>query len=84
MQISRWTVSVLLAGVLLTGGNLSRLPAADDPTWPQWRGPNRDGKVLSGSWPDSLGEPRLKPLWRVELPPRLRILFVNEIAGSGR
>jgi len=69
MAISRLTVSVLLAGVLLINGGGPRLRAADEQTWPQWRGPNRDGKVLSGSWPDSLSEPRLKPLWRVELPP---------------
>src|SRR5690349_2388736 len=40
--------------------------AADQPTWPQWRGPTRDGFVTPGTeWPNSLKE--LKPLWRVDL-----------------
>ncbi|MEO1999861.1 MAG: PQQ-binding-like beta-propeller repeat protein, partial [Planctomycetaceae bacterium] len=69
MAISRLTVSVLLASVLLINGGGPRLRAADDQTWPQWRGPNRNGEVTSGSWPDSLSDPRLKQLWRVELPP---------------
>ncbi|MBN2292605.1 MAG: PQQ-binding-like beta-propeller repeat protein [Pirellulales bacterium] len=36
-------------------------------TWPQWRGPNRDGFISGPSWPDSLAEDRLKLLWRVDL-----------------
>ena len=37
--------------------------------WPQWRGPTRDGLVVSGEkpWPDSLSDSHLKPVWRVEL-----------------
>ena len=69
MANARLIVSVVLSGILLIHGSGPRLGAADDPAWPQWRGPHRDGKVLSGSWPDSLDESRLKPLWRVELPP---------------
>ncbi len=38
-------------------------------TWPQWRGPHRDGTVSGDAWPDSLQGPHLVRLWRIELPP---------------
>lgn len=45
------------------------VPAALDTaaldTWPQWRGPQRDGHVGSGSWPSDLQS--LQESWRVEL-----------------
>lgn len=40
-----------------------------EPSWPQWRGPTRDGRISDGAWPDSLAEDRLKELWRVPLGP---------------
>jgi outer membrane protein assembly factor BamB len=36
-------------------------------TWPQWRGPNRDGTLAGTKLPESLKE--LKPLWKVALGP---------------
>ncbi|MDP7274287.1 MAG: PQQ-like beta-propeller repeat protein [Planctomycetaceae bacterium] len=69
MAIVRLAMSVLLAGVVLIWGNGGLLWAADGPSWPQWRGPNRDGSVSSGSWPDRLQGPHLTQRWRVELPP---------------
>ncbi len=53
---------------------LSLAPAlgvAQEPTtWPQWRGPTRDGKINSEhTWPDSLQGDALKKLWRVDLGP---------------
>ncbi|MEM7583349.1 MAG: PQQ-binding-like beta-propeller repeat protein [Acidobacteriota bacterium] len=42
------------------------LPAADwEDTWPQWRGPHRDGRAGGPAWPDGLGG--LRAEWRVEL-----------------
>lgn len=38
-------------------------------TWPQWRGPSRDGKIEPATWPDKLSEDHLKQVWRVELGP---------------
>ncbi|HCK15800.1 TPA: hypothetical protein DHW51_16885 [Candidatus Poribacteria bacterium] len=38
-------------------------------SWPQWRGPTRDGKVQNGQWLTSLDEKHLTTLWRVGLGP---------------
>jgi len=38
-------------------------------SWPQWRGPNRDGSLTGTKLPDSIAENRLKQIWRVELGP---------------
>jgi len=38
-------------------------------SWPQWRGPTRDGKVTGDGWPASLQGDHLRPQWRVELGP---------------
>lgn len=58
----------ILASLLLL--TLIAVPtwAADPPaTWPQWRGPQRDGTVGGAAWPDSLQGEHLTQLWRVEL-----------------
>ncbi len=36
-------------------------------TWPQWRGPNRDGRINAAVWPDRLDETNLRLSWRVPL-----------------
>ena len=38
-------------------------------TWPQWRGPTRDGRVSGGAWPERLDADSLQRLWRVPLGP---------------
>lgn len=39
-------------------------------TWPQWRGPTRDGQVDSASaWPDRLTDNEMKQVWRTPLGP---------------
>ena len=45
------------------------LGAAENASWPQWRGPQRDGSVSSAPWPERLQETHLLQHWRVELPP---------------
>ena len=37
--------------------------------WPQWRGPQRDGKFEGPAWPNKLDTNHLKRTWRVELGP---------------
>lgn len=39
-------------------------------TWPQWRGPSRDGHApLTPAWPEDVDEATLTQRWRVELGP---------------
>lgn len=54
-----------LASILLLAG----LAQAADPgiaTWPQWRGPNRDGTTPGSPWPSSLSATNLTQLWKIE------------------
>ncbi len=37
--------------------------------WPQWRGPDRDGRIEGKAFPSSLGEKALRKQWRVDLGP---------------
>ena len=64
----RWILTAVLIGALgpHSGGILAEDTSG---TWPQWRGPQRDGSVSGDSWPDSLQSPQLSLLWRVTLPP---------------
>jgi outer membrane protein assembly factor BamB len=54
----------ILAGLLPI---LTQVTAAD--SWPQWRGPNRDGTINAPAWPKSLDEQNLRQRWKVELGP---------------
>ena len=56
--------------------------AADGPaTWPQWRGPNRDGQAAAAPvWPSALTEQTLAKKWRVELGPS----YSGPIVGEDR
>ncbi len=56
---------VLLIATLLASPCFAENPPASD-TWPQWRGPTRDGKVGGAAWPNSLKADRLKLRWRVD------------------
>lgn len=55
-----------LAGALAGASGAGTLRAD---IWPQWRGPNRDGKYSGADWPESLQGERLQRKWRVELGP---------------
>lgn len=58
MHILRVFVLVMLVS--------SSASAADPITWPQWRGPTRDGLVSGPGWPDKIDGDALKPIWRVD------------------
>lgn len=57
----------------------ARADTAD--AWSQWRGPNRDGFVAAGAWPDGLEQGRLERRWRVDLGPGYSGPVVGTIAG---
>ena len=61
------TTSTILLGLCLS---CSAQAADVRSTWPQWRGPSRDGQAAaSPAWPDELNEQTLAQKWRVELGP---------------
>jgi len=67
-----WFAQVLVGVVIAVGGIVAGSAGqAADPaeTWPQWRGPTRDGFVRGTAWPTSLAEDRLKLAWHVDLAP---------------
>lgn len=42
-------------------------PDASAATWPQWRGPTRDGRTGGEAWPDRLLPSRVREVWRADL-----------------
>jgi outer membrane protein assembly factor BamB len=71
---------IIFAIVLCAVVSCAQNPLSADPgeTWPQWRGPRRDGSVVAAAWPNGLQEPTLKQIWRTELPPSFSGPVVNE------
>ena len=58
--IGRWLVAVLVLGAL------SVPSVAQTSDWPQWRGPNRDGRAVGGALPAELPA-ALHQLWKVRV-----------------
>ncbi|MFO0801134.1 MAG: PQQ-binding-like beta-propeller repeat protein [Gemmataceae bacterium] len=56
------TRTVLLAAALAAAPAFAGEPS----TWPQWRGPTRDGLFTGPAWPDRLTDSSLKKLWRAD------------------
>jgi outer membrane protein assembly factor BamB len=58
-------------------------PAADPvpATWPQWRGPARDGFAAGPDWPDTLAGDALTQRWRVE---ELGPSYSGPVVGADR
>jgi len=73
-------LSIILAALV----SAIHLMAANDTTtassWPQWRGPDRDGLVSGPAWPDKLDAKHLREVWRVELGPS----YSGPIVGPDR
>jgi outer membrane protein assembly factor BamB len=56
-----------VVGLLLVGVTLFGAPR-DTSTWPQWRGPARDGTVSGPAWPGKL-QAAVTPRWSLSLAP---------------
>jgi len=66
MTMYRTQLVMLVAAVALWP--LTAIAADLEATWPQWRGPSRDGQApLTPVWPDRVDESALIQKWRVEL-----------------
>lgn len=64
----------VLAAMLTVGGAV--LAEGAENSWPQWRGPTRDGQFVGAAWPESLDG--LKQAWRVEIGPGYSGPIVSE------
>ena len=65
LPLSKTMKIFLLLSFLLHGIFSSGLGAS---SWPQWRGPNRDGMIKEGSpWPAKIDEKSLQESWRVKI-----------------
>lgn len=58
-----------LASIYLALGSAAAVPGDTLATWPQWRGPNRDGQIQAPAWPETLEGDAVHLLWRVPLGP---------------
>ena len=68
MKLFRTQLAMLVAAVTLCP--LTAIAADNTATWPQWRGPSRDGQAsLTPVWPDRVDDATLTQHWRVELGP---------------
>jgi outer membrane protein assembly factor BamB len=59
-----------MAALLCVGASvtLAEIPSPGAPeTWPQWRGPQRNGAVDSSAWPNTLDKSHLQSIWRQEI-----------------
>lgn len=66
--------ALAIAAFLFAGSGRS-----DSATWPQWRGPTRDGQVREAIWPEKLDTNHLERVWRVELGPS----YSGPVVGAG-
>jgi outer membrane protein assembly factor BamB len=69
---------VLVIAIAAVRGDEKKQVAKETAIWPQWRGPNRDGRVAGPAWPERMTEESLKLLWRVPLGPSYSGPIVSE------
>lgn len=69
---------VLVTATVAAGGDKKKQVANETSIWPQWRGPNRDGRLAGPAWPERMTEESLKLLWRVPLGPSYSGPIVSE------
>jgi outer membrane protein assembly factor BamB len=70
MRLTAWGCVVCCTVAVAGWGSVFAAERSSVATWPQWRGPTRDGQIPGGStWPDKLGGDNLVQTWRVPLGP---------------
>ena len=63
----RTTLAALLLSSFISAAVVAE--PGEEPAWPQWRGPTRDGQVAGADWPAKLNDEHLRQAWSVELQP---------------
>ena len=76
VKVVRWITAALSIAACLAVSH-ARGGAA---TWPQWRGPARDGHAGGPAWPAKLDPEHLRQLWRAELGPS----YSGPVVGNDR
>jgi outer membrane protein assembly factor BamB len=69
VKIVSCSLSLLLGLLCFRAAGESIDGAAPSQSWPQWRGPTRDGRLDGTLWPNRLTGDSLQLLWRVPLGP---------------
>ena len=67
-HVFRMTRSLAI-GLVLLGYSLAPTLAESPDSWPQWRGPGRDGKLTDATWPARLTDENFSLQWRAKLGP---------------
>jgi outer membrane protein assembly factor BamB len=69
-KVYRIQLYLFLLGIICGGAGLvhGESPLSQNPgTWPQWRGPQRDGTIDGPSWPHKLDSECLMKMWHKEI-----------------
>jgi outer membrane protein assembly factor BamB len=61
------TRGTLFLTLLISSFATASAVAGDVVTWPQWRGPERTGKIQAAAWPEKLDSDHLQQIWKLEL-----------------
>ena len=69
MRYSKAIPTLAVAWLVIVSNGWIAKAAEPAETWPQWRGPTRDGFVGGPAWPTNLGQDHLQLLWHVDLDP---------------
>ncbi len=64
-RCGQWAAAVAVVSGLSAGAFAQGMLVDRADTWPQWRGPSRDGQVPGVTWPDRLND-RITQSWRVD------------------
>jgi outer membrane protein assembly factor BamB len=69
VNLERTCLCICLSAICPVVGSRAEGPSVSraTSTWPQWRGPRRNGHVSGPAWPLKLDSSRLQPKWRHEI-----------------
>lgn len=76
---------------MLLGGISALMGADDNHTWPQWRGPERNGEYEGTAWPEEISKDNFKTSWSIKLASSysspivdLENVYTTESLSSGK
>lgn len=85
LRVYFWLVWMLLGGIS------ALLGAENEGSWPQWRGPERDGRYAGKTWPQAINKENFKQAWHIKLAPSYsspvadkEMVYTTESLPSGK